>query len=299
MSSTPAFPAMGPGPWGWPYVSGLYGTRYQNGILTSVQGTNASNATSYSIGKVTAGVDNVTSAKFNDLTANINAERVRRGNSGFGYSLADPIDHNHINAIKNALAITSVAMGSAYNGAWSGSNSGDGRYVASYTPIYDSYGNFTGSYTTNYASPMPDPAATTWYSGAVNAPIGDIAAGTTITAAAINTIIDGITATAAACTCNCNYCTCNCNYCTCNCNYSCTCNCNYSDERLKENIEYVRTEHGINLYSWNYLWDKTTSYVGVLAQEILDTDHAAAISTDANGYFMVDYSKLPVNMIEG
>ena len=41
------------------------------------------------------------------------------------------------------------------------------------------------------------------------------------------------------CTCDCNYCTCNCNYCTCNCHYSCTCNCNYSDERVKEEIEYI------------------------------------------------------------
>lgn len=47
------------------------------------------------------------------------------------------------------------------------------------------------------------------------------------------------------------------------------------------------------------MWDKTKTYIGVLAQEILHTTHASAISTDANGYYMVDYSKLPVNMIEG
>jgi len=41
------------------------------------------------------------------------------------------------------------------------------------------------------------------------------------------------------CVCNCNYCTCNCNYCPCDCNYTCTCECNYSDERLKDNIQYI------------------------------------------------------------
>ena len=66
-----------------------------------------------------------------------------------------------------------------------------------------------------------------------------IAAGTKITASALNAIITALNSDTTACTCNCNYCTCNCNYCTCNCNYSCTCNCNYSDERVKTNIEYM------------------------------------------------------------
>lgn len=41
------------------------------------------------------------------------------------------------------------------------------------------------------------------------------------------------------CACNCDYCTCNCNNCSCNCAWWCPCQCNYSDERLKENIEYL------------------------------------------------------------
>lgn len=292
MSSLPAFPLNSPP------TTGAYGTRYQNGMLVSVQGSNASNAVSYGITNVGVG-DLVTAGKFNDMINHVNAERVRRGNSGFSYTISDPINSTHINAIKNALSIASVAIGAAYNGAWINSNSGDGRYVYSYTPNYDQYGNFLGTYTANYTYPMPDPVSQTWYSGAVSAPVGDIGAGTTITASVINAVVNSVRNAGYGCTCDCNYCTCNCNYCTCNCNYACTCNCNYSDERLKENIEFIRTEHGINLYSWNYIWDATTTYIGVLAQEIIGTGHAAAISTDASGYFMVDYSKLPVNMIEG
>ena len=98
------------------------------------------------------------------------------------------------------------------------------------------------------------------------------------------------------CTCDCNYCTCNCNYCTCDCNYACTCNCNYSDIRLKNNITLVGTEKGLNVYSWTYLWDAATTYIGVMAQELLGTQYAKALSVDSNGYYMVDYSQLPVAM---
>jgi hypothetical protein len=98
------------------------------------------------------------------------------------------------------------------------------------------------------------------------------------------------------CTCDCNYCTCDCNYCTCDCNYACTCNCNYSDSRLKENITFIGTEDDLNVYSWNYLWDKATTYIGVMAQELVATKYAKALSVDSNGYYMVDYSQLPVKM---
>ena len=300
MSSLPGFPGRAPGAWGWSYVTTQYGTRCQDGILTSVQAMPAGDVrfgVTYSID--TVGTSNtISAAKFNDMIAKVDAERQRRGNSGYSLTLTNPISKDHVNGIKNALAITSVAMGSAYNTGFAGSNSGDGRYIYSYTANYDQYGNYTGS-TPNYTYPMPDPGATTWNSGAVSAPTSDVAAGAAITAAVVNAIINAVKTAGSPCTCNCNYCTCNCNYCTCNCNYSCTCNCNYSDERLKENIKFIRSEFGINLYSWNYVWDKTKTYIGVLAQEILHTTHASAISTDANGYYMVDYSKLPVNMIEG
>ena len=65
---------------------------------------------------------------------------------------------------------------------------------------------------------------------------------------------------------------------------------------MKENIVFVGVESGINMYSWNYIWDKDKTYVGVIAQEILHTPYASAISTDDRGYYVVDYSQLPVTM---
>jgi hypothetical protein len=84
----------------------------------------------------------------------------------------------------------------------------------------------------------------------------------------------------------------------CACNLVCACHndcgCNYSDERLKENIEFIEVKNGLNVYSWNYIWDKATRHVGVMAQELLGTKHASALKQDANGYYMVDYKQLPI-----
>lgn len=83
--------------------------------------------------------------------------------------------------------------------------------------------------------------------------------------------------------------------CACNLVCSChnNCDCNYSDERLKENIAYVRTRRGINWYSFNYVWDKNKTHIGVLAQELLNTRYERAVSKDKDGYYMVDYSRIP------
>jgi len=84
----------------------------------------------------------------------------------------------------------------------------------------------------------------------------------------------------------------------CACNLVCACHndcgCNYSDERLKENIEFMETKNGLNIYSWNYIWDKATRHVGVMAQELLESVHARAVKIDKNGYYMVDYNQLPI-----
>ena len=83
----------------------------------------------------------------------------------------------------------------------------------------------------------------------------------------------------------------------CACNLVCSCHndcgCNYSDERLKENITLIETRRGINWYSFNYTWDKKRKHVGVIAQELLNTRYARAVTTDKDGYYMVDYSRLP------
>lgn len=84
----------------------------------------------------------------------------------------------------------------------------------------------------------------------------------------------------------------------CSCNLVCACHndcgCNYSDERLKENIEFVETKNGLNIYSWNYIWDKVTRFTGVMAQELVGTKFESALHVDKSGYYMVNYAKLPI-----
>ena len=68
----------------------------------------------------------------------------------------------------------------------------------------------------------------------------------------------------------------------------------WSDERLKRNINYVySTKSGLNVYDYNYIWDKDTKYRGVVAQELLET-HPSAVGKRF-GYYTVDYDKLDVN----
>jgi len=64
----------------------------------------------------------------------------------------------------------------------------------------------------------------------------------------------------------------------------------YSDRRLKENIKRIGTHVlGIGLYTWDYLWGEPSS--GVIADEV-ETIMPEAVSTDANGYKMVNYAML-------
>ena len=114
-----------------------------------------------------------------------------------------------------------------------------------------------------------------------------VAPGQAITATSVNALITELNNAGAVCTCNCNYC-------TCNCNYACTCNCNYSDKRLKDNIAFIGVKAGVNVYSFTYLADNSTTYVGAMAQDLLKSKYASAVSVDKNGYYTVDYSKLPI-----
>lgn len=83
----------------------------------------------------------------------------------------------------------------------------------------------------------------------------------------------------------------------CSCNLVCACHndcgCNYSDMRLKNNIKFLRETNGINIYSFNYIWDDE-QHTGVMAQEILETKYKHAVVTDRNGYYMVNYNMLPI-----
>ena len=74
----------------------------------------------------------------------------------------------------------------------------------------------------------------------------------------------------------------------------------FSDERLKENINKVGTIDGINVYTFNYKWDKTQQEFGVMAHELLNTKYADAVSMHESGYYMVDYGKYePLRKLKG
>ena len=63
-----------------------------------------------------------------------------------------------------------------------------------------------------------------------------------------------------------------------------------SDRRLKRNIKRIGThDTGIGIYTWEYLWGAPG--VGVMADEA-ETVIPEAVLTDANGFKMVDYSKI-------
>jgi hypothetical protein len=66
----------------------------------------------------------------------------------------------------------------------------------------------------------------------------------------------------------------------------------FSDERLKENIKHVKDVDGIKVYTYNYVWDKTPQQ-GAMAQDLLTTKYADAVSVHDSGYYQVDYTKLP------
>jgi len=72
-----------------------------------------------------------------------------------------------------------------------------------------------------------------------------------------------------------------------------------SDFRLKDNITLLQGERfGIpNIYSFNYKWDAETTWIGVMAQELLDTGYSDAVGIDSEGFYNVDYSKLGFPMI--
>ena len=74
---------------------------------------------------------------------------------------------------------------------------------------------------------------------------------------------------------------------------------NRSDYRLKDNITLLQEEgFGIpNIYSFNYKWDAETTWIGVMAQELLDIGYSDAVGTDSEGFYFVDYSRLGFPMI--
>jgi hypothetical protein len=74
-----------------------------------------------------------------------------------------------------------------------------------------------------------------------------------------------------------------------------------SDARLKMNITPVAAlPSGLTLYSFQYRRDPTTTYVGVLAQELLNSENSEfrhAVVVGADGYYAVNYDALRLKML--
>ena len=71
-----------------------------------------------------------------------------------------------------------------------------------------------------------------------------------------------------------------------------------SDRRLKRDIKpLAELNEGTKLYGFKYLWSET-DYVGVMAQDLLnDPQRAKAVSKQPNGFYVVDYQQLGLQMV--
>jgi hypothetical protein len=241
----PAFPDRAFSPGG---TKAYNPARSQNGIMTGVYGTNASDGVAYNIADVNNTM-RIQTVKLTAIAQKAIDEKVRRGGGNIllpaGY-YEGKISAPRIQDIRTQLEIRGPAATQAYMGAGAGTNSSDGFTAtgsSTSTGItgYDSYygAAIYGPVTTTTYGVLPDPTPTTFPQAAAPTMSYSFTKDDIIYAADINKLIKEINDAGAVCLCNCNYCTCNCNYCTCNCNYACTCNCNYSDERVKTQIEYM------------------------------------------------------------
>ena len=74
-----------------------------------------------------------------------------------------------------------------------------------------------------------------------------------------------------------------------------------SDARLKMNVTPVaRLPNGLSLYSFQYRRDPTRTYVGLLAQDLLESENSEfrrAVVLGANGYYAVKYDELRLRML--
>ena len=70
-----------------------------------------------------------------------------------------------------------------------------------------------------------------------------------------------------------------------------------SDIRVKTNIERIGySDMNIPIYLFNYKEDLNTIYKGVMAQDLLKLGFDNSVSVGHDGYYMVDYNKIDVNM---
>ena len=70
-----------------------------------------------------------------------------------------------------------------------------------------------------------------------------------------------------------------------------------SDIRVKTNIERIGySDMNIPIYLFNYKEDLNTIYKGVMAQDLLKLGFDNSVSVGHDGYYMVDYDSIDVNM---
>ena len=70
-----------------------------------------------------------------------------------------------------------------------------------------------------------------------------------------------------------------------------------SDMRVKTNIEKIGySDMNIPIYLFNYKEDLNTIYKGVMAQDLLKLGFDNSVSVGHDGYYMVDYDSIDVNM---
>jgi hypothetical protein len=67
----------------------------------------------------------------------------------------------------------------------------------------------------------------------------------------------------------------------------------FSDSRLKTDIVKVGEVDGINIYKFKFIYNKSKTQIGVIAQELLNTQYANCVSIDpSTGFYIVNYNLL-------
>ncbi len=67
----------------------------------------------------------------------------------------------------------------------------------------------------------------------------------------------------------------------------------FSDSRLKTDVVKVGQIDDINIYKFKFIYDKSKTQIGVIAQELLNTKYADCVSTDpSTGFYIVNYNIL-------
>jgi hypothetical protein len=88
--------------------------------------------------------------------------------------------------------------------------------------------------------------------------------------------------------------------------WSSYCNGQKSDKRLKKNINFLyEQENGIKIYEFEFLDevvknnpDLEGKWRGVIAQDLINTKFEEALTLEDDGYFIVDYDKISVELIK-